>query len=158
MKCQPTIKPVNLYGSNWLQRIEDSSDRFEMVSPMMCKDHQYNDARELIFQELIFTMTPENSSFKRWRTLQPHPRPSRTWRQPIVSVNSNFLPHLRVSGSEKADLNLLESKENVAMYQTPRESQTRSHDYLKKPPMNQHTQQISATRPIPRSANIRNIN
>ena len=28
VKCQPTFKPVNLYGSNWLQRIENSRDRF----------------------------------------------------------------------------------------------------------------------------------
>ena len=126
VKCQPTFKPVNLYGSNWLQRIEDSSDRLEMVSPMMCKDHQYKDARELIFQEMAHTSTTL-SSIQDLETTDC-----------LAKLQHSSTPPWNLSGSEKADLNLLESKEKVTPCQTPRECQTRSPDYLKKPSMTQH--------------------
>ena len=61
IKQMPAFKLINLYGSNWLQRIENSSDRFEVGSPMMCKDHQHKDARELIFQELVHHSTTHSS-------------------------------------------------------------------------------------------------
>ena len=54
-------------------------------------------------------------------------------------------PPWNLSGIEKADLNFLESGSKVSTCQAPRESQTRSSDYLKKSSMNQHAQQISAT-------------
>ena len=52
MKQRPMFKPVNFYGSKWFQRIEDLSDRLEMVLSMMRNDHPLKDAQELIFQEL----------------------------------------------------------------------------------------------------------
>ena len=84
MKQMPSFKPINLYGSKWLQRIEDSSDRLEMVCRLCAKTTQ---------PKTTNSKTPENLSFKRWRKL--HNRPSRTWSQPIVSLNSNLFPHLR---------------------------------------------------------------
>ena len=42
-------------------------------------------------------------------------------------------------------LNLMMMKSSDHVRLDPRESQTRSTDYLKKPSMNQHAQQISAT-------------
>ena len=52
MTCRPQFKPVNMYGSKWLQCFEDSSDRLEMVSPMMRNYHLHKNAQELIFQEM----------------------------------------------------------------------------------------------------------
>ena len=113
--------------------VEDSSDRLEMVSPMMCKDHQLKDAEELIFQEMAHPLTT-HSSIQDLETTDC-----------LAKLQHSSTPPWNLSGSEKANLNLLESKEKVAMCQTPRESRTRSADYLKKPSMKQHAQQISAT-------------
>ena len=100
---------------------------------MMCKDHQYKDARELIFQEMAHLSTT-HSSIQDVETTDC-----------LAKLQHSFTPPWNLSGSEKADLNLLESKQKVTPCQTPRECQTRSPDYLKKPSMNQHAQQISAT-------------
>ena len=111
---------------------------------MMCKDHQHKDARELIFQKMSHTSTTRSSI----QDLETN--------DCLTKLQHSFTPPWNLSGCEKADLNLLESKEKVAMCQTPRESQTRSPDYLKKPSMNQRsTQQISA--PTPQHAQYSDI-
>ena len=47
------FKPVNLYGSKWLQHIEDSSDPPKVKSPAMRKDKSTEDfAERLIFEEM----------------------------------------------------------------------------------------------------------
>ena len=63
----------------------------------------------------------------------------------LTKLQHSSIPLWNLSGSEKADLNLLKPEAKVAICQTPRESQTRSPDYLKKLSMNQHAQQNSAT-------------
>ena len=104
----------------------------------MCKDHQYEDhqhkdARELIFQEMAHPSTT-HSSIQDLETTDC-----------LAKLQHSSTPPWNLSGSEKADLNLLESKQKVTPCQAPRESQTRSPDYLKKSSMNQRsTQQTSA--------------
>ena len=47
------FKPINLYGSKWLRRIEDSSDPPEVESPVMRNDKSTEDfAERLIYEEM----------------------------------------------------------------------------------------------------------
>ena len=120
------FKPINLYGSKWLRRIEDLSNPPEVESPVMRKDYSTEDfAKRLIFEEMA-------------RSSQQQQQFNQNLETP------GCLPKLYI-GYEKADLNFLESGSKVSTCQAPRESQTRSSDYLKKSSINQHAQQISAT-------------
>ena len=122
------FKPVNLYGSKWLQRIEDSSELPKVKSPVMRKDYSTEDfAKCLIFEEMA-------------RFSQQQQQFNQNLKTPSCLTKPNI-------GYEKADLDQLESECNVSnpSCQTPRECQTRSPDSLKKSSMNEHAQQTSAT-------------
>ena len=106
-------KPVNLYGSKWLRRIEDSSDLPEMESPVMRNDKSKEDfAKRLIFEEMARSSPPQQQFNQNLET-------------------PSCLPKLYI-GYEKADLDRLESECNVSTTscQTPRECQTRSYATL----------------------------
>ena len=109
----------NLTDSKWY--------RLEMVS----NDHPHKDAQEFIFQEMAQTTQTSIQDLETTDCLSNLQPPS--------------TPPWNLSGIEKADPNLLESRSKVSTCQARRESQTRSSDYLKKSSMNPHAQQISAT-------------
>ena len=105
------FKPFNLYGSKWLQRIENSSDPPKVESPVMRNDKPIEDvAKYLISEEMARS-------------------------SPMFNQNLETPGCLRklYTGYEKADLNQLNSEciVNTTTCQTPRECQTRSYATLK---------------------------
>ena len=53
MKRELKFKPVNLYGSKWLQCIEDSSDPPKVESPVMSNNKPIEDfAKRSIYEEM----------------------------------------------------------------------------------------------------------
>ena len=129
---------------------------------------------------ITFSKTLKNLSLKRWRNQLN--RLSWTWRQPIVSLNFNRRPplcganlcveHLCLSKFQPPSTSVwsqslcgatsvwsnredgIESESKVAMCQTPRESQTRSPDYLKKPSMKKRSTRSTSIKRFIRNIKI----